>query len=91
MQLADRIEAIEARLAVINLALWQLCKNAGVDYGTVHSWRTGKRSPRISNAEKHLAKLEAELTKAERSILSKLQKHKRRHASRLPSRAQARV
>lgn len=81
MQFLERINAIEARLQVINLTLWQLCQDAGVDYGTVQRWRNGETSPLARTVEKHLGALEGALAKTERSILTKLKKRKRRSSS----------
>lgn len=76
MQLTERIEAIETRLKAINLKLWRLCKDAGVDYGTVHRWRTGKTVPLLTTAEQHLGALEAALSRHETIILEKLRKRR---------------
>lgn len=83
MQLADRIEAIEARLRDINLTLWRLCKDAGVDYGTLHRWRTGKSTPLVTTLEQHLGALEGALRLHEATILTKLSKRKSLPASPL--------
>lgn len=87
MQFLDRINAIEARLGVINLTLWQLCRDAKVDYGTVQRWRNGETSPLARTLEKHLGALEAALTRAEQSIVKKLKKPKRRRHSSAAARA----
>ena len=65
MQFLDRIKAIESRAGVVNLSLFQLCREAGVDYVRVYRWKTGENSPTVNLLERHLGALERKLTELE--------------------------
>lgn len=65
MQYRDRIEAIEARAARLNLTLWRLCRDAGVDYSTLHRWKSDETSPNVATLERVLGQLERMLDELE--------------------------
>lgn len=72
MQFQDRISAIEIRAGVVNLTLFQLCKEARVDYTRLYRWKTGENSPTIHVLEKHLGALEGKLCEVEERIRTAL-------------------
>ncbi len=72
MQFLDRINAIEQRAARVNLSLWQLCRDAGVDYSIIHRWKNSEMSPNVATLDRHLGRLEEKLAEIETKILREL-------------------
>lgn len=65
MQVHDRIGALNARAASLNLSLWRVCKSAGIDYSTVARWRNSDCNPTILRFAEITQKIEQQIEKLE--------------------------
>lgn len=72
MEYIDRIADFERRAQAINLTLHGLCRLAGVNYHHITRWRARQVNPTVRALDRDLSKLDAELTRSERSVFDRL-------------------
>lgn len=72
MQSTVRMKEISDRASAINLTVWRLCKEAGVDYASWSRWHKGEVSPTERVFELAMTKLEGRLREREFALYQRL-------------------
>lgn len=72
MDPGKRLEQVQARAAMINISIAELCGFAGQKPGTVYGWLRADRDPQMGNFGRTVGALEAELDRREQIIFLSL-------------------